>query len=96
MSDSSTHYDHSYLDNHVHVHRNGDIFNIHIIVILMYERHTALNMYKLLSIVLDVLCPRWRSKLIGLGSDDASNMTGKDNGIVTLFEQEAEYQIYRV
>ena len=74
----------------------GTYSTFHVVAIPMYERHTALNMYELISTVLNVLCPRWRSKLIGLGSDGAPNMTGKDGGVVTLFEQEAEHQIYHV
>ena len=33
-------------------------------------------MHKLVTNFLDVVCPEWRGKLIGVGTDGASSMTG--------------------
>ena len=93
---SSTHYGYSYFDNRVRIHHNGDIFNLHILAIPMFERHTADNMYNLISGVLDVICPTWRSKILGVGSDGATANAGCIQGVVTQLEQQAEHQIYRV
>jgi len=95
-NDSSTHYGHSYFDNRIRIHRNGDIFNLHVLAIPMFERHTSDNMYNLISGVLDIVCPTWRSKILGVGSDGAPAMTGCIQGVVTQLEQQAEHQIYRV
>jgi len=95
-NDSSTHYGHSYFDNRIRIHRNGDIYNLHILAIPMFERHTSDNMYNLIAGVLDIVCPTWRSKILGVGSDGASAMTGCIQGVVTQLEQQAEHQIYRV
>ena len=62
----------------------------------MFERHTANNMYNLVADVLNIVCPTWRSKILGVGSDGAPTMTGCVQGVVTQLEQEAEHQIYRV
>jgi hypothetical protein len=62
----------------------------------MFERHTADNMYNLISGVFDVICPTCRSKILGVGSDDATAMTCCVQGVVTQLEQQADHQIYRV
>jgi hypothetical protein len=95
-NDSSTHYGHSYFDNRIRIHHNGDIFNFHILAVPMFERHTANNMYNLIAGVLDILCPRWRAKILSVGTDGAASMTGSIQGVVTQLEQQAEHQIYRV
>src|SRR5436309_1227167 len=93
---SKRQFEHSYFDNRIRIHRNNDIFSLHILAIPMFERHTADNMYKLISHVLNILCPIWRSKLPSVASDDAPVMTGCIQGIVTQLEQQAEHQIYRI
>ena len=62
----------------------------------MFDRHTAENMFNLVSTFLDIVCPNWRSKLIGIGSDGANVMTGHLKGVVTRIEQQAEYKLYRI
>ena len=89
-NDSSTHQGKSYLDNRIHFHRDRVIYNIHMLAIPMYDRHTGENMFKLVSDVFDIICPTWRTKLIGMGSDGASSMVGEYSGIVTHIEQEVD------
>ena len=62
----------------------------------MFDRHTGENMHKLISNFLDVICSEWRSKLIGVGMDGASSMTGALKGVTTRLEKDAQYEIYRV
>jgi hypothetical protein len=95
-NDGSTHYGRSYFDNRIRIHHHGDIFNVHMLAIPMFERHTADNMYNLISRVLDIICPMWRSKILGIGSDGAPTMTGCIQGVVTQLEQQAEHPIYRI
>jgi len=68
-NDSSTHYGKSYFDNRIRIHHDGDILNIHAIAIPMFERHTGENMFNLITTFFDIICPTWRTKLIGIGSD---------------------------
>jgi hypothetical protein len=90
-NDASTHYGKSYLDNRIRFHRNRVLYNIHMLAIPMYDRHTGENMFKLVSNVFDILCPMWRTKLISMGSDGASSMTGEYSGVVTRVEQQVVY-----
>jgi hypothetical protein len=55
---------------------DGDIKNIHVLALLMFERHTGDYMYNLFSDLYEILDPRWKQKLIGVTMDGAANMTG--------------------
>src|SRR5579859_3250805 len=58
---------------------------------------TGENMFVLVSRVLDVLCPRWRTQMIGVGSDGANPMIGHLQGVVTRIAKEsANNKFYRV
>ena len=52
-------------------------------------------MFGLISRFLDILCPSWHTKLIGLGSDGANVMTGEYNGVLTKLEQQVQHKVYR-
>lgn len=93
--DGSTHRGQSYLDNRIRVYFNGKLYNLHLLAIPMFERHTADNVVNLISRLLNILCPAWRIKLIGLGSDGEAKMTGQFQGVVTELEKQAKYPIYR-
>ena len=63
----------------------------------MYETHTGENMFHLIVRILDIICPHWRTQLIGVGSDGASSMTGQFQGVVTRLANElANMKFYRV
>jgi hypothetical protein len=96
-NDASTHYGRSYLDNRIRIHTDGKLYNFHLVAIPMYETHTGENMFNLVVRILDVVCPRWRMQLIGVGSDGANAMTGQFQGIVTRLQKEsANTKFYRV
>ena len=88
-NDTSTHYSKSYFDNRIWGHINGKLHNFHLVAIPMFEQHTGENMFLLVSHVLDVLCPRWRTQMIGIGSDGANAMIGHLQGVVTHIAKES-------
>ena len=54
-------------------------------------------MFILVCRFLDVLCPRWRTQLIGIGSDGANTMTGHLKDVVTrLIKESSNTKVYRV
>ena len=61
----------------------------------MFDRHTSENIFNLVSTFLNVVCPNWRAKLIGIGSDGANVMTGHMQGVVTRLEQQVQGKLYR-
>src|SRR5437762_4351207 len=62
----------------------------------MFERHTGENMFNLISDFLGVICSQWRGKLLGVGTDGASSMTGHVGGVAMHIEQAIEHKFYRV
>jgi hypothetical protein len=95
-NDASTHYGSSYLDNRIRFHLHGKLYDIHAIAIPMFERHTGLNMYRLVTKFLDIVCPSWRNKLLGLAADGASVMTGEFKGVITRLEKDIPHKVYRI
>jgi hypothetical protein len=49
----------------------------------MFDRHTGEVMYKMVASFLNVMCPVWTVRLLGISSDGARNMTGRVTGVVT-------------
>ena len=95
-NDLSTHYGNSYFDNRIRFHHCGTLYNIHAVAIPIYDRHTGENMHKLVTNFLDVVYPEWRGKLMGVGIDGASSMTGALKGVTTRLENDAQHGLYRV
>jgi hypothetical protein len=95
-NDGSTHYGTSYFDNRIRIHIAGKLHNLHAIAIPMFEEHSGENMFLLVCRFFDVICPQWRTQLIGIGSDGASAMTGRMQGVVTRLVKECNHKVYRV
>ena len=89
--DSSNHRGGSYFAQRIRFYRSGDVINLHLLSVPMFELHTASNMFALSVKVLDVVCPSWRDKLLGIGTDGANVMTGRLGGMATLLEKEASF-----
>jgi hypothetical protein len=60
-----------------------DIVNVHAVALPMFDRHTGEVMYKMVAAFLNVMCPVWTVRLLGISSDGARNMTGRVAGVVT-------------
>lgn len=83
--DGATHQSSSYLDVRIRmfIPRICNIVNVHVVALPMTERHTGSAMYSILSSMLNVICAEWRDKLLGVSTDGARNMTGRNAGLVT-------------
>ena len=66
-----------------------DIQDFHGILIPLSGAHTGENVFLHIRKFLEVVCPAWRSKLIGASADGAANMQGHISGTVTRFAEEA-------
>jgi len=75
-------YKSSYFDIHIWVGVNGVFHNLHLVIILFYGCHIAINILALIVKILDVLFPMWRNKLISVNSDDKNTMTSYHGGLV--------------
>jgi hypothetical protein len=76
VGDKSTHHDQSFFNLRLRVCYRGELVNLHLVVILMFKRHSTLNIFNLISKFMDALYVKWRAKLIGMSSDDNNTMTG--------------------
>jgi hypothetical protein len=94
--DGSTHYESSYFDIRIRMGVNGVLHNLHLVIVLFYGRHTAVNILVLIVKILDVLFSMWRDKLISVSSDGENTMTGHHGGLVTLLEKEVTNNILHV
>ena len=94
--DGSTHFESAYFDIRIRVGVNGFLYNLHLVIVPFFGRHTALNICQLIVKILDVLFPMWRDKLISISTDGENTMTGRHGGLVTLLDKEATNSLLRV
>ncbi len=87
--DGATYIHTSYLDIRVRVFNGDDIQNIHVIALPMVDRHTGEHMHELFEKLFNILDPRWKTKLVGITTDGAVNMTGRHKGAVTKIQNSA-------
>jgi hypothetical protein len=95
-ADGSTHRGQSFFDMRIRFCHQGNLVNIHLVAIPMFDRHSALNIFTLIRKFLDALYPSWRSKLISVSSDGENTMTGRHSGLVTRLCQAAEHEVLRI
>jgi hypothetical protein len=95
-ADSSTHLGIPLLDQRVRVCLKGTLYNLHLVLVPFFDRHTSLNYVKLMTTLLNILCPSWRDKLISISSDGENTMTGRIGGVVTLLEKECSNPVLRI
>ena len=80
----------SYLAIRCRILLKGKLENLHLLALPMLDKHTGENICDKVKEALEPICPEWRKKLIGLGTDGASAMIGKYTGAVTLLEKECK------
>jgi len=75
---------------------NGVLHNLHLVIVLFYGHHIAVNILALIVKILVVLFPMWHNKLISVSSDGENTMIGCHGRLVTLLEKEATNNIMHV
>lgn len=81
--DMSTHQGVSYLDIRIRICWQGEMLNLHLVSIPVFERHTGENMFNASTKFLDCICPEWRKTLVGVATDGARSMTGRIQGLTS-------------
>jgi hypothetical protein len=94
--DASTHQGTPLLDQRIRVCFNGLLMNLHLVQVLFFQRHAAVNYVTMIKTVMNVLCPTWNDKLICIASDGESTVTGRTGGVVTLLERQCTNPVLRV
>jgi hypothetical protein len=76
----------SFLDVNVRSFANGNIENVHLLVIPLHGRNRGEAMAKIVGDLFSVLHgAAWKDKLVGACTDGARNMIGKVSEVVTRF-----------
>jgi hypothetical protein len=94
--DGSNHWGVSFFDIRICLCVAGVLYNLHLLVLPFFDRHTAVNIVTLISKLLDTLFVSWRDKLFSVSSDGENTMTGRHSGVQTLLEQQATNSILRI
>jgi hypothetical protein len=94
--DGSTRRGSSFFDVRTRFCWRGFLYNLHLIALPIFERHTSNNITNLLIQLWDSLFPSWRDRVIGLSSDDENTMTGCILGIVKQIVSQATNRVVRV
>lgn len=95
-ADASTHLGVPLLDQRIRVCLDGVLYNLHLLLVPFFERHTAINYVKLMTTLLDCMYSSWRDKTISISSDGENTMTGRHGGVVTLLEKECSNPVLRI
>jgi hypothetical protein len=94
--DSSTHFEQLFFDLRIWICFKGRLYNLHLVGLPLFDRHTAEILYNLLCKFLDALYPDWRIKLLNVSLDGKNTMTGRHVGLVIRITRCAEFNVLRV
>ncbi len=94
--DESTHRGQSFFDLRLRVYYRGDLVNLHFVALPMFERHSAMNIFNLITKFMDAFYSKWRSKLIGVSTDGENTMTGHHASGVTRLAACAANNVLRI
>jgi len=95
-TDANTHLGVPLFDQRIHVCVKGMLYNLHLVLVPFFERHTAQNYVKLIKILLNTVSPSWHEKVISISSDGENTMTGRHASVVTLLENECSNPVLRI
>jgi hypothetical protein len=96
VGDGSTHQGMSFFDVRVRFCVSGRLFNIHLVLVPFYDRHSAVNICKMICKLFNQLCSFWRHKLLLVSTDGENTMTGWKGRFVTLMDKESANEVQRV
>ncbi|RHY01598.1 hypothetical protein DYB25_012879 [Aphanomyces astaci] len=94
--DGDTHRGTTFFDVRIRFGFRGVLYNMHLIALPQFERHTAANIVNLVVKLMNALYSRWRKKIIGVAADGEPAMTSRIQGVVTKIVEEGEIGFIRV
>ncbi|CAK9267310.1 unnamed protein product [Sphagnum jensenii] len=66
---------------------------MHLVGMSMFERHTGLNVFNMISKFMDALYIKWHAKLIGMSINDKNTMTCHHTNVVTRIVACAKHKV---
>ncbi|CAM6057369.1 unnamed protein product [Sphagnum tenellum] len=94
--DGSQHRGTTFFDVRVCVAVRGVLFNLHLIAMPHFDRHTAAHQEAMLVKLLDSLYEFWPRKLIGVTTDGEKTNMGHRNGIQIRMVRRAEFKVIQI
>ncbi|CAK9873717.1 unnamed protein product [Sphagnum jensenii] len=94
--DRSTHHGQSFFDLRLRVCYRDNLVNLHFVALPMFERHSDMNIFNLITKFMDALYSKWRSKMIGVLTDGENTMIGRHVGVVTRLVACADNNVLRI
>jgi len=95
-ADANIHLGVPLLDQRIRVCVKGMFYNLHLVLVLFFERHIAQNYVKLINILLNTVSPTWREKVILISLDGENTMISRHASVVTLLENECLNPVLRI
>jgi hypothetical protein len=96
VGDGSAHRGQSFFDLRVRVCYRGELVNLHLVAMPMFERHSAVNIFNLIAKFMDMLYIKWLAKLIGVSMDGKNTITGHHAGVVTRLVDCADNDVLHI
>ncbi len=94
--DGSKHRGTTFFDVRIRIALSGLLFNLHLIAIPHFGRHTADNQIKMLTTLFRALYTRWHQKLLNVATDGEKTNMGHINGIQAQLVRMAEFPVVQV
>jgi len=94
--DGSKHRGTTFFDVRIRIALGGLLFNLHLIAMPHFGRHTADNQIKMLTTLLEALYARWQQKLLNVATDGEKTNMGHINGIQAQLVRMAEFLVVQV
>jgi len=95
-ADANIHLGVPLLDQRIRVCVKGMFYNLHLVLVLFFERHIVQNYVKLINILLNTVSPTWREKVILISLDGENTMISRHASVVTLLENECSNPVLRI
>jgi hypothetical protein len=94
--DGSAHRDQLFFDLRICVYYCSNLFNLHLVAMPMFERHSVINIFNLIAKFMDALYIKWHAKLIGVSTDGKNTMTGCHARVVTCLVDCSNNDVLRI
>jgi hypothetical protein len=94
--DGNTHRDQSCFNMRLCVYYHDNLLNLHLVAMAMFEGHTTLNIFNMISKFMDALYSKWHVKLIDMSTNGENTMTGRHTGVMTNIVTCAEHKVLQI
>jgi len=81
--DGNMHHSQSFFDLHGRIYYHGELVNLHLVAMPMFECHSVINIFNMIAKFMHALYIKWRAKLISVSTNGENTMMSRHAGVVT-------------